>query len=776
MNDSQLLEKKNDFVVDEDSNEIKDTSNLLLQSNVNIESFCDIDEVANETDKIKEDKQVLKITNGHRKKKNRKLRGIYPTKNPSICTSIRRRWRYTIRLLTRFSWMILYITLISFTIHRARKIVSTTLDKHEIAWTIGGTFVVATVPISTYQIYQHLAHFVSPLQQTHVIRMISMVPIYAIQSWFSLRYPVLSLYTLNIREVYEAYVVYSFVNFLINYMQSKDPHYIKKLASKPAYLGKHMYPFCCFSDWKMGIEFLSNCKHGVLQYLGVRLCTLILTLLLENFALYDEGSYSIYRGFFWLTLVNCCSQTWALYVLILFYHATQNELTAINPCVKFLSIKAVVFASWWQSLLIGLMVHRGTIGELDSHSAEMVAKAVQDLLICTEMLMASIAFSFAFPLSDFVTINYAEGAYSYSGKYQDRKSAQRDKKQLAKPSSDLGVNSIHDNTFQNQHKNNTIVGDSVVHLRAKVNSNTLGQGNPVRTSDKWYNETIEGGGNDIDSVSISLSTLDDSLNDDLDTTIENGASIDNETGNIKRNLMDRDMIAKVDAEGERREEDDIDNNSDFSKFDKIKRQRYSRQPTEPDYDSFWHALWISCIPSDVREELRLATLEFFRNMYNHYAYSSITNEQNNVNDTVVDEIEVYESDNEDFAERIEKDDEELKQKESNSQSSFAQNTSNIWRNIASQWTLLKRRAVDNFIRRRNFDIHIKSAKGKHDETSVELKPPYKYSMNSSYKRTISVDTSNQTPLYKNSSPPTSSKQSLPRSAIKKTKSEIDLEA
>ena len=45
-------------------------------------------------------------------------------------------------------------------------------------------------------------------------------------------------------------------------------------------------------------------------------------------------------------------------MLILFYHATHKELISINPCGKFFSIKSVVFASWWQSLLIGLMVHQ----------------------------------------------------------------------------------------------------------------------------------------------------------------------------------------------------------------------------------------------------------------------------------------------------------------------------------------------------------------------------------------------------------------------------------
>jgi hypothetical protein len=162
-----------------------------------------------------------------------------------------------------------------------------------VAWTIGGAFVVATVPISLYQIFQHLTHFVEPRQQTHVIRMISMVPLYAIQSWFSLRFPQLSLYTQCLREVrnrdtggsifpvpgtqtevlrfwqaYEAYVIYAFVQYLISYMGS-DEQLISKLQTKPAVLGHHMVPFCCIPPWQMGAEFLNKCKLGTCLALPV---------------------------------------------------------------------------------------------------------------------------------------------------------------------------------------------------------------------------------------------------------------------------------------------------------------------------------------------------------------------------------------------------------------------------------------------------------------------------------------------------------------------------
>lgn len=51
---------------------------------------------------------------------------------------------------------------------------------------------------------------------------------------------------------------------------------------------------------------------GVLQYLGVRLFTMLLTFVLENLDLYGEGDYSVKKGFFWVTILNCSSQTWCV--------------------------------------------------------------------------------------------------------------------------------------------------------------------------------------------------------------------------------------------------------------------------------------------------------------------------------------------------------------------------------------------------------------------------------------------------------------------------------
>ena len=46
------------------------------------------------------------------------------------------------------------------------------------------------------------------------------------------------------------------------------------------------------------------------------------------------------------------SQTWALTCLVLFYQAVKKQLHGHRPLLKFVSIKLVVFFTWYQGFLI----------------------------------------------------------------------------------------------------------------------------------------------------------------------------------------------------------------------------------------------------------------------------------------------------------------------------------------------------------------------------------------------------------------------------------------
>jgi hypothetical protein len=94
---------------------------------------------------------------------------------------------------------------------------------HTLAWLIASCFVAVTLPMSLWEIVMHLRYWNMPLLQVPVVRVLWMVPIYAIDSWLALRfswtkYRSISSYICVARECYEAFVVYNFFLFLARYV------------------------------------------------------------------------------------------------------------------------------------------------------------------------------------------------------------------------------------------------------------------------------------------------------------------------------------------------------------------------------------------------------------------------------------------------------------------------------------------------------------------------------------------------------------------------------
>ena len=54
---------------------------------------------------------------------------------------------------------------------------------------------------------------------------------------------------------------------------------------------------------------------------------------------YQEGEYSVGSLYVYVVFFNSGAQTWAMYCLVLFYHAFKEELQPLVPLPKFLAIK-----------------------------------------------------------------------------------------------------------------------------------------------------------------------------------------------------------------------------------------------------------------------------------------------------------------------------------------------------------------------------------------------------------------------------------------------------
>ena len=321
----------------------------------------------------------------------------------------RARWSLFLRKVLKTLWVLINLLVLIVLPIAAWDMYRHDMQPHFIAWFVSGVFVLLALPITFYEVAQHLENYRMPRLQRHVVRILLMVPIYAVDCWLALRFKDQTIYFDTIRECYEAYVIYNFYTYCTVYLQEFcNPGLEQIVARKPQ--RSHVWPISAFLDMpKMGEPFLRLCRHGVIAYVVARPLTTALAFAAEANGVYGDGQITnFWVAFPYLALVNNVSQAWAMYCLILFYRATFEELAPIRPFYKFLTVKAVVFVSFWQGQAILLAVKYKIIVVKETwtdYDAADVATGLQEFAICVEMFFAAIAHAYAFPPSE-----YAVGA------------------------------------------------------------------------------------------------------------------------------------------------------------------------------------------------------------------------------------------------------------------------------------------------------------------------------------------------------------------------------
>ena len=347
------------------------------------------------------------------------------------------------RCLTIDSYLLLVCCTIC-TVYKYILYIQFRTDPHLIAWFSAGAFVLLGFPISIYGIVSHLANYNEPNVQCYVVRILWMVPIYSIESWLAMRYKDYAIYIETLRDCYEAYVLYSFLQFLIEVLGGEEA-LILMLKDKSPTRGVHMWGLqWCVKPWLMGqpvrktyedptndvamtattttattttatttttnnndrrfkrvhwtSPFFVFCKFGVLQYVLLKYVCTFAVLILERNKLYKEGDFTPKGGYLYICILTNLSQCWALYCLIFFYYATKNELGPIRPVGKFVAVKALVFFTWWQSVGISMLYQMDLIPEYISSSSP---AAAADAALAGDASSLLLSFEDALALDEF---------------------------------------------------------------------------------------------------------------------------------------------------------------------------------------------------------------------------------------------------------------------------------------------------------------------------------------------------------------------------------------
>lgn len=269
----------------------------------------------------------------------------------------------------------------------------------------------------------HLRHYQNPEVQRRIMAVLWMVPIYGFTSWLSLVFPKKEQYFGIVRDAYEAYAVYTFIGLLIAVLAEGKglPHVVERikhhvitereavieakkvgLRNLPKEHIKPPFP-CCYRNnqpREVASAWLYQCQMMAMQFVYSKPLLTVIPLLLKVTGAYrnDIPAYSD-NTIHWdsmqlyIMLAQNVSVFIAFYGLLSFYHGTEKDLEWCDPWPKFLCIKGVVFATFWQSVGIQFMSSMGLVDER-------TAVQIQNLLICIEMLLASLAHFYIFPYQE----------------------------------------------------------------------------------------------------------------------------------------------------------------------------------------------------------------------------------------------------------------------------------------------------------------------------------------------------------------------------------------
>eukprot|EP00929_Paragymnodinium_shiwhaense_P013473 TRINITY_DN121318_c0_g1_i1.p1 TRINITY_DN121318_c0_g1~~TRINITY_DN121318_c0_g1_i1.p1 ORF type:complete len:384 (+),score=55.96 TRINITY_DN121318_c0_g1_i1:144-1295(+) len=245
------------------------------------------------------------------------------------------------------------------------------------------------------------------------VRILAVVPIFALDAWASLMLEASARHWSSplsyIREVYESVAICSFLQYMLTVLGG-PVGIAEKLRSNDAKPVHHVWPISVLvGPRRQGADFVSKSIIGIMQYVFVSLCLFCAHCLVwsppwsEEESWFRESREFIAIG---LELIKSVSCGCAMYNLALFYRHTYDHLLGIQPILKFLSIKGVVFFTFWQGVVIALIASTGVIpdnGGDDGHGHKIWTRneycsGLRDFLLCLEMVIFAEMHRRAYPV------------------------------------------------------------------------------------------------------------------------------------------------------------------------------------------------------------------------------------------------------------------------------------------------------------------------------------------------------------------------------------------
>lgn len=121
---------------------------------------------------------------------------------------------------------------------------------HHFGLALTAIFALIATLIAVFLIFQHATHYSKPWEQKHIIRILFMIPVYAIVSFVSYMFYKHAIYWEVLRDCYEAFAIASFFTLLCHYLEptlKEQKNHFRRVTPR---------------NWVWPIPWVQNCTGG----------------------------------------------------------------------------------------------------------------------------------------------------------------------------------------------------------------------------------------------------------------------------------------------------------------------------------------------------------------------------------------------------------------------------------------------------------------------------------------------------------------------------------
>ncbi|KAK5565439.1 hypothetical protein LTR43_009024 [Exophiala xenobiotica] len=254
----------------------------------------------------------------------------------------------------------------------------------------GGCAVFSTLSILVLM-FRHATHFSKPNEQTKILKISALIPIYSIISWITIAAPNSYIYLDPWLDFFQSIALGSFFLLLCEFVSPSAQH-------RDVFFAALEVPKSRRGGGKQvdGLEWYRKKWFAVFQYPIVALLVSIVTDITQAASVYCLESSSIHFAHLWTEVAINISISVAVLSVVKFYTALKKDLKHHKPLAKLLAFKLIVGLTFLEGIIFWILRSTHVLKETSHLTYADVNFGIQTMLVCIQMVPFSIFFHWAY--------------------------------------------------------------------------------------------------------------------------------------------------------------------------------------------------------------------------------------------------------------------------------------------------------------------------------------------------------------------------------------------